>query len=115
MTSPGGRRTITRVCTRKVELPTHGFMQWPPALTHGHHTVSLRDGACRFQVLSPRSAALAKRWAKVAPPPMTSPIRFTPRHSTRLAHLLQPYLRLPLLPPVAEAATVGWVEPCCEP
>ncbi len=60
-----------------------------------------------MQVLTPRSAALAKRWAKVAPPPMTSPIRFTPRNSTRLAEELQPYLRLPLLPPVTEAATVG--------
>ena len=47
---------------------------------------------------------------------MTSPIRFTPRNSTRLAEELQPYLRLPLLPPVTEAATVchprNLVAPC---
>ncbi len=40
---------------------------------------------------------------------MMSPIRFTPRNSTRLAKELQPYLRLPLLPPITEVATVGVV------
>lgn len=58
------------------------------------------------QALTPRNSAPAKRWAEVQPPPMMSPIRFTPRNTTRLAKELQPYLRLPMLPPITEVATV---------